>query len=87
MVLSDAVVNCSAYRHGKKHKDMSIDDISEVLLESETFVWVGLVEPGPALLQKMQEEFGLHELAIEDAQHAHQRPKFEEYGETLFREE
>ena len=84
MVLSDAVVNCSAYRHGKKHKDMSIDDISEVLLESETFVWVGLVEPGPALLQKMQEEFGLHELAIEDAQHAHQRPKFEEYGETLF---
>lgn len=84
MVSSAAVVNCSAYRHGKKHQEMSIEDISEALLEPETFVWVGLVEPGPTLLQKMQEEFGLHELAIEDAQHAHQRPKFEEYGETLF---
>ena len=80
----NAVINCSSYRAGKKLTDTSIEAISDVLLEAATFVWVGLFEPDAELMAKIQEEFGLHELAVEDAQKAHQRPKLEEYGETLF---
>jgi magnesium transporter len=79
-----ATINCCAYRNGKKLKDITIEAISDVLEEDNTFVWVGLFEPDRELLLKIQEEFGLHELAVEDAQAAHQRPKLEEYGETLF---
>lgn len=79
-----AVANCSAYQYGKKLRDITLEEISDVLVEKDTFVWVGLVEPDDELLRKIQEEFGLHELAIEDARKAHQRPKLEEYAETLF---
>jgi magnesium transporter len=79
-----AVINCSAYKGGKKLKDISIEAISDVLAEDDTFVWVGLFEPDHELMRQIQEEFGLHELAVEDAQIAHQRPKLEEYGDTLF---
>lgn len=78
------IVNCVAYKDGKKVGDIAIDDISEVLKQEGTFVWVGLHEPNEALLQKIQNEFGLHELAVEDAHTAHQRPKLEEYGDSLF---
>jgi magnesium transporter len=47
-------------------------------------VWIGLHEPSLTLLRQLQAEFGLHELAIEDALKAHQRPKLEQYGEALF---
>lgn len=80
----DSIINCAAYRNGRKVADVSIDDISEVLKEPGVFVWLGLYEPEGALMHKIQEEFGLHELAIEDALSAHQRPKVEEYGDTLF---
>lgn len=82
--IPNSVVNCYAYRAGKRLKDISIEEISDVLHEPDTFVWVGLFEPGDDLLRKMQEEFNLHELAVEDARNAHQRPKLEEYGDTLF---
>lgn len=79
------VVNCVAYhRNGKRIGDISLDAISDVLNEPDTFVWVGLHEPNEALLEKLQEEFDLHDLAIEDAQHAHQRTKIEAYGDSLF---
>lgn len=84
MNLHSAVVNCAAYRSGSKMGDITVEDISEVLKEDNTFVWVGLLEPDDELLCKMQEEFNLHELAVEDARNAHQRPKLEEYGDTLF---
>lgn len=80
----DAVVNCVAYRHGERLGDVSIDDISEVVGKEDSFVWLGLHEPELPLLLKIQKEFGLHELAIEDAQSAHQRPKLEEYGDGVF---
>lgn len=82
--MQSAIVNCSVYEQGRKLHDLSLDAISDVLQEPDTFVWVGLLEPDPPLMLKMQEEFGLHELAVEDAQNAHQRPKLEEYGDTLF---
>ena len=47
-------------------------------------MWVALRDPEPSELQEMQDEFGLHELAVEDATHGHQRPKIEEYGDLLF---
>jgi magnesium transporter len=50
----------------------------------ECFVWVALKDPGPGELASMQKEFDLHELAVEDARHGHQRPKIDEYGDSLF---
>jgi magnesium transporter len=79
------VVNCVAYRSdGQRIGDIGLDAISDVLKERDTFVWVGLHEPDEALLLKLQEEFNLHDLAIEDAQAAHQRTKIEAYGDSLF---
>jgi magnesium transporter len=78
------VVNCVAYRHGERLGDIPVEQISDVLAQDGTFVWVGLHEPDTALLREIQMEFGLHELAVEDALTAHQRPKLEEYGESLF---
>ena len=47
-------------------------------------VWIGLLEPSRELLLRVQREFNLHDLAIEDAEHPHQRPKLEQYGDALF---
>lgn len=77
-------VNCAAYRHGQRIGDIAVEEISEVLAKPDTFVWLGLSEPGAEELAGLQEEFGLHELAIEDASSAHQRPKLEEYAGSLF---
>jgi magnesium transporter len=55
-----------------------------VLKESNQFVWIGLHEPSEEILNKVQKEFGLHELAVEDARNAHQRPKVELYGDSVF---
>lgn len=79
------VVNCIAYgQDGNRIGDVTLDAISDVLAEPGTFVWVGLHEPDEELLLKLQEEFGLHDLAIEDAHAAHQRTKLETYGDSLF---
>jgi magnesium transporter len=79
------VVNLAAYdRAGRRLPPITLDQISDVLKRHDTFVWMGLHEPDEALLEKLQEEFGLHDLAIEDAHKAHQRPKIDVYGDTLF---
>lgn len=78
------IVNCVAYRAGRRVGDVQLEDISEVLKEQDTWVWLGLYEPDIALLRQVQQEFALHELAVEDALHAHQRPKLETYGDSLF---
>jgi magnesium transporter len=79
-----AVVNCAAYAKGRRVADVDIGEIREVLQQPDRFVWVGLHEPDEELLRKVQQEFGLHDLAIEDAHRAHQRPKLERYGDPLF---
>ena len=81
---SSSIINLVAYREGSRLELFSIGDISEILKQSEVFTWIGLYEPDAELLVKMQEEFGLHELAMEDARAAHQRPKLESYGESVF---
>ncbi|HWU53395.1 magnesium/cobalt transporter CorA [Tahibacter sp. UC22_41] len=80
------VVNCVAYstETGQRLRDITIAEISEVLKDKNNFVWVGLHEPDESLLERLQEEFDLHELAVEDAHAAHQRPKIEVYGDSLF---
>ncbi|BBL58367.1 magnesium transporter CorA [Methylomonas koyamae] len=78
------VMRCVAYQKGVGIGDVTIADISEVLLKEDTFVWLGLREADSKILRAIQIEFGLHDLAIEDACSAHQRPKIEEYGDSLF---
>ncbi|MCW5577096.1 MAG: magnesium and cobalt transport protein CorA [Dokdonella sp.] len=79
------LVNCVAYAaDGQRLHDLTIDEISDVLATPDQWVWVGLHEPSEDMLEKLQDEFGLHELAIEDAHNAHQRAKIEVYGDSLF---
>ncbi|HEV8255950.1 MAG TPA: magnesium/cobalt transporter CorA [Casimicrobiaceae bacterium] len=78
------LVNCVAYSEGRKLADIPKEEISEYLKRPDTFVWVALKDPEPAELEEMRQEFGLHELAVEDARHGHQRPKIDEYGDCLF---
>lgn len=78
------LINCVAYQDGKKLADISKEEISDYVSRPECFVWVGLKDPDAAELAEMQVEFGLHELAVEDARHGHQRPKIEEFGNSLF---
>ena len=80
------VRNVVAYcNEGRRRAEISLEQISDVLARDDgSFVWVGLYEPDEPLLLKMQEEFALHPLAVEDALKAHQRPKIEPYGDSLF---
>ncbi len=80
------VVNCAEYADGYRVGDVRLPDVSEVLGANRPsrFVWMGLHEPTEELLREVQEEFRLHDLAVEDAHRAHQRPKLEEYGDALF---
>ncbi len=80
-----SVINCVAYDTAGQRRDITLDEISDVLARDDgSFVWVGLYEPGEIILDKLQEEFDLHDLAVEDAHNAHQRPKIEAYGNSLF---
>lgn len=78
------LINCTVYQEGAKLRDISVAEISDYVSHPDCFVWVALRDAEPAELEEMQIEFGLHELAVEDARHGHQRPKIEEYGESLF---
>lgn len=84
MIDPDMVMKCVAYENGVSIGDVTLEDISEVIEREHTFVWLGLREANRDILYKIQEEFGLHELTIEDACKAHQRPKIEDYGDSLF---
>ena len=78
------VINCAAYQGGCRVADIDLDQARKVDTSGGRFVWIGLHEPDQPLLRAVQQRFGLHDLAIEDALCAHQRPKLEIYGDTLF---
>jgi magnesium transporter len=78
------LINCVAYQDGQKLADIDKRQISDYLKKPGCFVWVALADPTQEELAEMQAEFDLHELAVEDARHGHQRPKIEEYGDSLF---
>jgi magnesium transporter len=78
------LINCVAYQNGRKLGDISVADISEHVTRPECFVWVALFDPTRQEIDEMAAEFGLHALAVEDARKGHQRPKIEEYDDSLF---
>jgi magnesium transporter len=78
------VIACAGYAGGRRVADIPIADVSETLAETDQFVWIGLFEPSEKVLREVQAEFGLHDLAVEDALSAHQRPKLEQYDQSLF---
>ncbi len=78
------LINCVAYQDGKKLADIAIEEIDQWVHKPGCFVWVALRDATDEELRLLQTEFDLHDLAVEDASHGHQRPKIEEYGDTLF---
>jgi magnesium transporter len=78
------LINCVAYHDGNKLADIPIADISDHLAKPGCFVWVALRDASDDELSVMQDEFDLHDLAVEDALHGQQRPKIEEYGKSVF---
>jgi len=79
-----AVIDCAAYRGGVRVATLGIDEIPGALADPSLFIWLGLYEPGEALLERVQDAFQLHDLAVEDAHRAHQRPKLDRYGDSIF---
>lgn len=78
------IINFAAYSEGKRIADLNLSDVKNVLRSNDKFVWIGLYEPSEEVLEQVQKEFDLHELAVEDAHNAHQRPKLEQYGDSIF---
>jgi magnesium transporter len=78
------LLNCVVYRDGHKIAEIPKEDISEYVVRPDCLIWVALADATPAELAEMAEEFGLHPLAVEDARKGHQRPKIEEFDESLF---
>ncbi|WP_431275156.1 magnesium/cobalt transporter CorA [Variovorax ureilyticus] len=78
------LVNCVVYENGNKLADIPVSSIGDYLTLPGCFVWVALYDATPEELEEVRQEFELHPLAVEDAQHGHQRPKVEEYGDSLF---
>ncbi|WP_438485966.1 magnesium and cobalt transport protein CorA [Streptomyces sp. S186] len=82
---NSAVVDCGVYRDGRRvHGHLSPAEAIAGVRDEGGFVWIGLHEPNEAEFAGIAQEFGLHPLAVEDAVHAHQRPKLERYDDTLF---
>ncbi|MDG9715225.1 magnesium and cobalt transport protein CorA [Streptomyces sp. DH24] len=84
--LGSSVVNCVTYQDGCRVPTGGdlVDAVRQVRKSGEGFVWLGLHEPTSREFAGIAELFDLHPLAVEDAVEAHQRPKLERYGETLF---
>jgi magnesium transporter len=81
------IVDCAHYRDGKRQHEgkLSLDEASRCVKDGEgEFVWLGLFEPSGEELREVAKRFGLHELAVEDAERAHQRPKLEDYEGSFF---
>src|SRR3569833_664948 len=78
------LLKCSVYENGRKIADIPGSQIHSYVCRPGCFVWVAMRDRDIALLEEMREQFNLHPLAVEDAQQGHQRPKIEEYGDSLF---
>jgi magnesium transporter len=79
------IVDWAVYRDGSRASDLALEEALDACQrEDNAFAWIGLFEPTDEELALVQKEFELHELAVEDAISAHQRPKLENYGDTAF---
>ncbi|MDQ1287616.1 MAG: magnesium transporter [Actinomycetota bacterium] len=80
-----AVGDCAIYISGRREsRRLSVDEAALAARKGEGFVWIGLQQPSAAVVERVAAAFGLPELAVEDAVHAHQRPKLDVYGDMLF---
>lgn len=77
------MIRAHVFRQGREVTDIEIDTLSEVRTEKGTLVWVDIVSATDQELAQMGEEFGIHELAMEDLAHSHQRPKLEDYPDQV----
>ncbi len=79
------ILDCAHYKDGERQDEspLSIDEASE-RCKDDGFVWLGLHDPDPEELLEAGERFDLPKLAVEDAMHAHQRPKIEDYDDGYF---
>ena len=78
------VVACALYRDGRRERDVAVEEIGALAGRNGGIIWLGLHEPDEALLSVLKAQLGLHELLIEDANQAHQRPKLDVYDDVLF---
>jgi magnesium transporter len=78
------IVDLAVYEGGRRKPDVKFDQAFEACRAPNTLVWIGLHQPTDEEFDAVRREFGLHELAVEDAMKGHQRPKLEVYDETLF---
>jgi magnesium transporter len=79
------LVDCAVYEQGRrKPGELALEDAYEACRHDGAFAWLGLYEPTEEEFESVRREFDLHELAVEDAIKAHQRPKLEVYGDSLF---
>jgi magnesium transporter len=79
------IVNQAVYEHGRRLAEpVALEDTYEQVRREGVFAWIGLLEPTEEEFESVRREFQLHELAVEDAINAHQRPKLEFYGDSLF---
>jgi magnesium transporter len=78
------LISAVVYRDGQRVADIDPSEIHRYVAQPEYLVWVALRDPDPATLEQMQAQFDLHPLAVEDARNGHQRPKIEDYGDSLF---
>ena len=78
------LISAVVYRDGRRVADVDPSEIHRYVAQPENLVWVALRDPDPATLEQMQAQFDLHPLAVEDARNGHQRPKIEDYGDSLF---
>ena len=83
-IQGDPIIDCAAYCRGSRAAALTVDQIQPALARDDQFVWIGLYEPELPLMRRVQQQFGLHDLAIEDAINAHQRPKLELYEDSVF---
>jgi magnesium transporter len=79
------IVDCAVYEEGRRRDGaLAVEDAYDACANGDCFVWIGLFEPAADEFDSVSREFQLHPLAVEDAIKAHQRPKLEIYGDTLF---
>jgi magnesium transporter len=79
------IVDSAVYEAGRRRDgQLELQKAVEACHEPNCFVWIGLYEPTEEEFDSVRREFNLHELAVEDAIKAHQRPKLEVYGDTIF---
>jgi magnesium transporter len=78
------VVNCALYRDGVRVRDVAVEELRTLSAQEGSVVWLGLHEPDQELLDLIKAQLGFHELMIEDANKAHQRPKLDIYDNALF---